>query len=45
MTVETGSLVAVVGRVGTGKSSLVQCILGEMEKLTGAVNVQVGKTF
>ena len=36
-----GSLVAVVGSVGTGKSSLLQAILGEMEKVHGEVNVKV----
>lgn len=35
-----GSLVAVVGTVGTGKSSLLQAILGEMEKVSGSVNVK-----
>ncbi|XP_078514474.1 ATP-binding cassette sub-family C member 2-like [Lissotriton helveticus] len=32
-----GSLVAVVGQVGSGKSSLLSAILGEMEKLEGTV--------
>ncbi|NXN36277.1 MRP1 protein, partial [Rhinoptilus africanus] len=32
-----GSLVAVVGQVGSGKSSFLSAILGEMEKLEGAV--------
>ena len=36
-----GSLVAVVGSVGTGKSSLLQAILGEMEKTSGSVTVKV----
>lgn len=35
-----GSLVAVVGAVGTGKSSLISSLLGEMEKITGKVNVK-----
>ncbi|KAK3091915.1 hypothetical protein FSP39_023706 [Pinctada imbricata] len=35
-----GSLVAVVGSVGSGKSSLLSAILGEMEKLKGSVNVK-----
>ncbi|XP_063605857.1 multidrug resistance-associated protein 1-like [Penaeus indicus] len=39
MEVEEGSLVAVVGSVGAGKSSLCSAILGEMEKQTGRVNV------
>ncbi|XP_012382272.2 multidrug resistance-associated protein 1-like isoform X2 [Dasypus novemcinctus] len=32
-----GALVAVVGQVGSGKSSLLSALLGEMEKLTGVV--------
>uniref|UniRef100_A0A8C5VSM2 Multidrug resistance-associated protein 1-like n=1 Tax=Microcebus murinus TaxID=30608 RepID=A0A8C5VSM2_MICMU len=32
-----GALVAVVGPVGSGKSSVLSAILGEMEKLTGVV--------
>ena len=39
--VPKGSLVAVVGRVGYGKSSLISAILGEMDKLSGDVNVDV----
>ncbi|XP_038181480.1 ATP-binding cassette sub-family C member 3 isoform X2 [Arvicola amphibius] len=35
-----GSLVAVVGPVGCGKSSLVSALLGEMEKLEGTVSVK-----
>ncbi|MED6290494.1 Multidrug resistance-associated protein 1, partial [Characodon lateralis] len=35
-----GSLVAVVGHVGSGKSSLLSALLGEMEKLEGAVAVK-----
>ena len=36
-----GQLVAVVGQVGAGKSSLISAILGELEKLNGEVNVKV----
>ncbi|XP_032133066.1 multidrug resistance-associated protein 1-like isoform X1 [Sapajus apella] len=32
-----GALVGVVGQVGSGKSSMLSAILGEMEKLTGVV--------
>ncbi|KAM9636100.1 multidrug resistance-associated protein 1-like isoform 1-T1 [Trichechus inunguis] len=32
-----GALVAIVGQVGSGKSSMLSAILGEMEKLTGVV--------
>ncbi|XP_065338923.1 multidrug resistance-associated protein 1 isoform X7 [Cloeon dipterum] len=35
-----GSLVAVVGTVGSGKSSLISAFLGEMEKISGRVNVK-----
>ncbi|XP_046571663.1 multidrug resistance-associated protein 1-like isoform X2 [Haliotis rubra] len=38
-----GSLTAVVGAVGAGKSSMLSAILGEMEKLTGHVHVK-GRT-
>lgn len=37
-----GSLVAVVGHVGSGKSSLLSALLGEMDKLEGSVAVKVG---
>ncbi|XP_016987825.1 multidrug resistance-associated protein 1 isoform X6 [Drosophila rhopaloa] len=40
--VPKNSLVALVGTVGSGKSSVVQAFLGEMEKLAGVVNT-VGK--
>lgn len=36
-----GSLVAVVGHVGSGKSSLLSALLGEMDKLEGTVIVKV----
>lgn len=36
-----GSLVAVVGHVGSGKSSLLSALLGEMEKLEGTIAVKV----
>ena len=39
--VPDGQLVAVVGSVGAGKSSLLSAILGEMEKFQGHVNVRV----
>uniref|UniRef100_A0A669AWH1 Multidrug resistance-associated protein 1 n=1 Tax=Oreochromis niloticus TaxID=8128 RepID=A0A669AWH1_ORENI len=35
-----GSLVAVVGHVGSGKSSLLSALLGEMDKLEGSVTVK-----
>lgn len=39
--VPKGTLVAVVGPVGCGKSSLLSALLGEMEKLEGKVYVKV----
>merc|ERR1739838_611558 len=41
--VEHGSLVAIVGQVGCGKSSLISAILGDMEKQQGHVAVN-GRT-
>lgn len=40
LTVEEGSLVAIVGQVGAGKSSILSAILGEMIKVKGQVNVK-----
>lgn len=42
MQVEKGKCVAVVGTVGSGKSSLICAMLGEMDKISGRVNT-VGK--
>lgn len=39
--VPQGSLLAVVGHVGCGKSSLISALLGEMERLEGDVSVRV----
>lgn len=38
----SGSFIAVVGAVGSGKSSLLSAILGEIEKIEGKVNVNRG---
>ena len=43
--VPDGSLVAVVGQVGAGKSSLISALLGEMEVLEGHVNVRVSLVY
>lgn len=40
-----GSLVAIVGEVGSGKSSLLSAALGEMLKLEGSVNVVGSRAF
>ena len=41
LSVSAGKLVAVVGSVGSGKSSLVSAILGDMEVLSGNIHVRV----
>ncbi|KAL4216369.1 hypothetical protein ACF0H5_024096 [Mactra antiquata] len=40
LTIKQGELVAVVGTVGSGKSSLISACLGEMEKLRGQVTIK-----
>ena len=35
MKVKKGELVAVVGKIGSGKSSLISAVLGEIEKING----------
>ncbi|NXA52285.1 MRP1 protein, partial [Nothocercus julius] len=40
LTVPQGSLLAVVGQVGAGKSSLLSALLGEMENIDGYVTVK-----
>jgi ABC-type transport system involved in cytochrome bd biosynthesis fused ATPase/permease subunit len=37
MLIQRGMLVAIVGRVGSGKSSLLMALIGEMRKVTGSV--------
>ena len=39
--VARGSLVAIVGSVGSGKSSLISAILGEMKLTEGSININV----
>lgn len=41
LTVPRGCLLAVVGPVGAGKSSLLSALLGELSKLEGSVSIQV----
>ncbi|KAG6602878.1 ATP-binding Cassette (ABC) Superfamily [Phytophthora cinnamomi] len=38
--IEAGSLVMIVGKVGSGKSSLLQALLGEMQMAAGTMEVQ-----
>ncbi|KAH9499738.1 Canalicular multispecific organic anion transporter 1 [Bulinus truncatus] len=45
ISIKPGSLVAVVGTVGCGKSSLLSAILGEMEKLKGSVTVKSSTAY
>lgn len=39
--VEKGELIAVVGRIGSGKSSLLTAVLGEMKKKEGSFCIPV----
>ena len=41
VTIPEGCMVAVVGQVGCGKSSLISAILGEMQLNGGSMNVKV----
>ena len=41
LNVKRGGLVAVVGHVGCGKSSLLSAMLGEIKKLNGHVYLEV----
>ncbi|KAL0267499.1 UNVERIFIED_CONTAM: hypothetical protein PYX00_009752 [Menopon gallinae] len=43
--IKQGQLVAVVGTIAAGKSSLISAFLGEMEKLSGRVNTRGGVSY
>ncbi|KAE8695494.1 ABC transporter C family member 9 [Hibiscus syriacus] len=43
--VKRGMKVAICGTVGSGKSSLLSCILGELEKLSGTVKISGTKAY
>lgn len=45
ISIKRGSLVTVVGRVGSGKSSLLYCLLGEMSKMAGEVSGNLQSKF
>ncbi|KAI9102353.1 hypothetical protein K1719_023555 [Acacia pycnantha] len=45
LTVAQGMRVAVCGTVGSGKSSLLSCILGEVPKISGTIRVCGSKAF
>ena len=45
MSVSKGELVAVVGEVGSGKSSLISALLGEIIRCRGCVKVSVSIFF
>ncbi|XP_046565290.1 multidrug resistance-associated protein 1-like [Haliotis rubra] len=40
LNIREGALVAIVGQVASGKTSVISAILGEMEKISGTVTVQ-----
>ncbi len=39
--IKPGRLVAVVGAVGSGKTSLISALLGELHSLKGRINIKV----
>lgn len=43
LNVNTGSLVAVIGSVGSGKSSLLSAFIGELHKVDGNIKIQVSR--
>lgn len=43
--VKSGMKVAICGTVGSGKSSLLSCILGEIQKLSGTVKISGAKAY
>ena len=45
LSIEKGSLVAIIGSVGSGKSSLLQSILGELYLNQGKIHVSKNKSF
>uniref|UniRef100_A0AC35TZL5 Multidrug resistance-associated protein 1 n=1 Tax=Rhabditophanes sp. KR3021 TaxID=114890 RepID=A0AC35TZL5_9BILA len=45
LNIDKGQLVIVIGRVGSGKSSLLQAMLGEMPKMNGETTVTINGTI
>jgi ABC-type bacteriocin/lantibiotic exporter with double-glycine peptidase domain len=45
LAIKRGELVAVIGTVGCGKSSLLQAIIGEMPAITGKVKLSAGIAY
>ena len=45
LNIKKGSLIAVVGQVGSGKSSLLSAILGDMERIEGEVYIDASCTL
>ncbi|NXG80702.1 MRP1 protein, partial [Baryphthengus martii] len=45
LTIPQGSLLAVVGQVGAGKSSLLSALLGELEKIDGSVTMKATAAY
>ncbi|ORZ34461.1 P-loop containing nucleoside triphosphate hydrolase protein [Catenaria anguillulae PL171] len=45
LTIRKGELVAVVGKVGSGKSSLLSALVGEMERVSGSVVLDGGVAY
>ena len=45
MEISEGSLVAIVGTVGSGKTSLVSALIGELFKISGKVMCRVRNDF
>lgn len=45
VSIKQGKLIAVVGKVGSGKSNLLMALCGEMHELTGSVVITVNQNL